>query len=387
MTQSPAGAPPPSRDARAHALSFIEPVKGLALLWIVLNHLVERSFGFPLLGNPGPDWPPLGERVAQLRPLLGHGLLDLPLNVLRYAGWTGDAGVQIFLMLSGLGLTYGALRRPRPALDFYRRRLLRIFPPWWAAHLIFLLPLWLRLGSASPADPALYLSLLGIRVTPALFSYMSYSWWYVGLLLQLYLAFPLLLHALRRLGPLGLLLPACAVSLLARALGLAFLEGYQDPFLRGALLVTRLPEFALGMCLGHGLLHAPERWAARLRGAGPCALGALLFALGTALSLGRAGMVVAPLLTGAGALPLLIALSCMSRGWERPLGWLGRRSYGLYLAHQPLIMLLVPRGLERGPLRILGGMALALLCATLVGLLLERAGRAAGPTADGRPDP
>src|SRR6185295_17213036 len=88
-------------------LPWLEPLKGLALTWIVLNHVVERLFGSPYFANPDRQWPNWQARWAQVVPLRGEGiLLDLGENLVRYLGWLGDNGVGLMLAASGAGLAW-----------------------------------------------------------------------------------------------------------------------------------------------------------------------------------------------------------------------------------------------------------------------------------------
>ena len=96
----------PAAEAPRQLLSWVDLMKAAAFIWIFLNHSSEILFGYPYIANPLPDWPPLADRVAQLQWLSGQGLWDVPLNILRYVGWTGDNGVQLFIILSGFGLTW-----------------------------------------------------------------------------------------------------------------------------------------------------------------------------------------------------------------------------------------------------------------------------------------
>jgi len=193
----------PSRMARVH---WVESIKALALVWIFLNHVAERLFGSPFFGNPDKDWPALGERWAQLRLLADFGILNLPLTMARDIAWLGDQGVTLFLILSGFGLAWSCLERgSQRAVDwaaFYRRRLGRILPIWLAAHICFLLPLAALGLRLSLLDSQFYWSLLGIRVLPSQLYYGVAAWWYVTLLLQLYLVFPLLWTTIPRIGAL-----------------------------------------------------------------------------------------------------------------------------------------------------------------------------------------
>jgi peptidoglycan/LPS O-acetylase OafA/YrhL len=354
---------------------WLDAVKGLALLWIVTNHVTERIFGSEYFGNPSATWPPLTDRIAQLAPLHGLGVMDVPLNLMRYIGWTGDDGVGLFLLASGFGLTFGLLRLGRPVLDlldFYRRRALRIYPLWWTAHIAFALA-WLFTGWGIPfTHKGMYLSMLGVRFTPGTFDFFSPSWWFIGLLIQLYLVYPLLWRALRVRGPLWLFFASAVVAIAARLAGLFLGHAYMPEWERGAFFLTRLPEFVAGMSLAAYWVSNARGVDAALRAPATIALGAALFAAGTAASITLLGNAVAPLLSTIGSFIIAYALAfAVPRGMAGGLQWTGKHSYSLYLVHQPLIMLIVPAGLTAGGLRTGADVALALFLTVLAAFALE----------------
>lgn len=351
----------------------------MALLWVILNHIAERLFGAPYLANPRADWPDLPTRIAQLAPLGGHGAAaDVALNLLRYVGWMGDQGVQVFLIVSGLGLTLGVLRRPLSPVAFYRRRLRRLLPLWWGAHGLFGLFSALASLDLSMVAPSFYLSLLGLRLTPTLFYYFSPAWWFVALILQLYLIFPGLMRLLVRRGPLALW-ALLGLSLLIRGAGLLYFTEYLDIWQRGAFFITRLPEFLLGMLLAHRLHVGGDLPCAR--GPGRLAL-LLLYAVGNLLSLTAAGMTLAPLLTGA---PIVLLLGPRLRWSTGVLAFCGRHSLALFLVHQPLLRIFLPGGpgAPQSPQRLAFGVAVGLGTSLLFALLLERLTEAATATVSG----
>ncbi len=158
-------------SSKKNQMVWLDLVKAFALSWIFVNHVAERLFGSPYIANPFYGWPALSERIAQLAPLMGFGIWDIPINSLRYFGWFGDQGVQLFLIASGFGLTWGLLQRQQQSLSpvwkFYLKRAKRIFPLWWGAHLLFAAT-WLVTGwGLSLFDPSFYLSLLGIPRYPS----------------------------------------------------------------------------------------------------------------------------------------------------------------------------------------------------------------------------
>ncbi len=347
---------------------WLDLIKAFALVWIFTNHIAEQLFGYPLIANPTADWPPLAERIAQLAPLKGYGPWSLPLNALRYVGWFGDQGVQLFLIASGFGLTWGLLQKspngPLSPGKFYLRRAERVYPLWIGVHLFFGIT-WLVIGWGIPAtDLSFYLSMLGVRFTPGLFYYFSPAWWYIGLLIQLYLVYPLLWQGLRRLGAGRLLVISGAIAFVIRGIGLYLFEGYLDAWLRGAIFITRLPEFVFGISLAAWFFDAPEQTARRLRDPRTVVLALLVYAAGIALALTLPGMILAPFLLGAGAFVVLYAVMAvasqhLSERVLQPAVWIGQHSYSLYLVHDPWILLFVPPGLQRLLRSMAGGIAAA----------------------------
>ncbi len=271
------------------------------------------------------------------------------LNLIRYIGWFGDQGVQLFIIISGFGLTWGLLNhtglQPFPLGHFYTRRSERVFPLWWGAHLLFI-AFWLLTGwGLSAFNINTYLSTLGIRFTPELFYYFSPAWWYIGLLIQLYLVFPLLWMGLRRIGPIWLLVIACLIAFPARAFGLLNFTTYMDPWQRGAIFITRLPEFVFGISLAYWFYQSKEKADQSLRSFSVILLGILTYALGMVLSLFLLGMTFAPFLLGVGVFILFYNILKRWKIGGKIGEWIGQHSYSLYLIHHPIIILVVPLGI------------------------------------------
>ena len=192
-----------------------------------------------------------------MAPFSGHGIWDIPAWLLVNFALAGDQAVALFIILSGFGLTWALSKERAGGVrwgGFLRQRLARIYPEYWMAHL-FVLAGSFVFKEPVQSDASFLFSLLGIRVTPDLLYAVSTPWWYIGLTIQLYLVFPLLWLLLQRLGWRRFLLVTLAVSLAIRTAGLWIFAdvvpqwGYLDAWARGAIFITRVPEFVFGMAL------------------------------------------------------------------------------------------------------------------------------------------
>ncbi|MDW8186358.1 MAG: acyltransferase family protein, partial [Anaerolineae bacterium] len=242
-----------SSIARTPRLPWLDAVRGLAILMIVLFHVAIPIYGTPWFVHPRNDWPDLSQRLSQLYPLPQENLLAFVLaNLFRYIGWLGDHAVGVFLVISGFGLTWALVSCSREArIDrraFYMRRFLRLFPLYWAGHLFFLVFNHLtRWQPFSPLDPRFALSLLGLRFLPEVFYFISPAWWFIGLIMQLYAVFPFLWMALQRLGLLRFWVGAALLTAISRGIGFFLLPVDWEMWSRGLFFPSRLAEFALGM--------------------------------------------------------------------------------------------------------------------------------------------
>src|SRR6516165_7847987 len=183
--------------AKAHAvkrLLWIDISKGLAILFVAYFHFFSTYFQHGVL--PPPDW---------------SNIAAATLTILRLVWWKisglGFHAVGVFIILSGWTLMHSTLRRTESRAagmnwgKWYGARLLRLYPMYWVAHLVYLVsPFVARL---EPIDQRIVLSLLGLRFIhiEMNFMYLNAAWWYFSMLIQLYLIFPLLFIAAKRLGP------------------------------------------------------------------------------------------------------------------------------------------------------------------------------------------
>ena len=356
-------------------LLWLEITKAIALVLIVFNHSLESMGEYPRIFNPKAGWVPLTERIVQLEPTTG-GLWDIAFNAFRYPGLLGEVGVQLFVIASGLGLTLSAIRRDGTGDGFLRRRIDRIAPTWVTVHFLALLvsvPVLLFIGvssrTAAPWDIRFWASLVGLRITPETIYYLVPAWWFIALLIQLYLVFPLLYRWLSKLGQ-ARFWYILGGAVVIKLVGLLILSSYLDVWSRGAFFITRLPEFGFGMLAACWLTSEDNP----LRGRAAIPVSLLAIAVGIVSGLYLIGNAWGPFLYGAGVFVVIYRVFS-----ERALTgriaaagvWVGRHSLALFIVHQPVFQIVMPGGMA-GPARVIGGFVIA-VAGTLVGtVILER---------------
>jgi exopolysaccharide production protein ExoZ len=313
---------------------------------------------------------PVRGRLPVLDELKGVAIL---LIILYHAGgvlsWAntlhGEVGVDMFVILSGIGLTLSGGHET--AARFLGRRFLRIYPSYWIALTATLVAgAYFRGNHYAPADIVLHY--LGIHAWFGDAKAMSIndSFWFITLIVTLYVVYLPMRPLLGR--PDRLLLAGMALSLLLAWVHLR--AGMPVGFVN---LSMRFPGFFLGLVVGRllrdGTLELPLSPA--LAGAAflflyvPNPLGFIFTSVWIGVGL------MATYAFGAG--PLLPALG------RRVLSFLGGLSLEIFLLHQPLIrdwnIYILQRffpSLGLAPTVLIFGMAVGLAVAIGLSVLLQR---------------
>ena len=290
-----------------------------------MNHIFERAFpGYPV--DRAPWW----------------------------ASWFiyGRFAVVVFIVLSGFSLALSPARhgwRLDSVFRFARRRARRILPAYFAALAFSLVVASLVVAPPGEGKPdtrsAVVNGLLVQNVVRA--PSPNRSLWTMAVEAQLYLAFPLLLLMVRRLGAVAMV---AAVTILVAAMGVA---GPHNPRLH-TFVIQSPPDlaalFAIGI-LAAGIVAAssarkgwPWGWLA-LAAAAPVLLTiwlrgsvwTLTHLLWVDLALGPAVACLLIALAGSRPAPLVRLLD------SRPVRGLGFSSYSLYLLHGPIVIVVYQR--------------------------------------------
>ncbi len=322
---SAATAPPALEE---HRVLSLDGVRGVAIMLVLYGHICESLVGEFGFSNP----------------ILNLGLL----------GWVG---VDLFFVLSGFlitGILFNAKKRPHFYRNFYARRALRIFPLYYLALALVLaasalapgLNVW---GQGNPAWVWAYMTNFMLGFKGADFFGVVDHFWSLAVEEHYYLVWPTIVFFLNRRALMAVAGAALVVALLLRIgetdpahgmsmAGYAFTPMRMDALAAGSLI-------ALAVQGGSGAVAA-------LRGPGLIAF----FAGGSAFLamvlwrssisphdpwLGTLGLTLLWVTFG-GLIAMAIGWAPAARLLSAPvLRWFGKYSYGLYVWHPIIFIILV----------------------------------------------
>jgi peptidoglycan/LPS O-acetylase OafA/YrhL len=300
-------------------LAGLDGVRGLAALYVVVNHVFLRTFpGYPM--DHAPFW----------------------------ARWFiyGRFAVVVFIVLSGFSLAVSPARhgwRLDAVFKFARRRAWRILPPYWAALAFSLAVAWLIVPQPGHGVPdAKSIVINGLLVQNIIGAPSpNAAFWSLAVESQLYLLFPLVLLTVRRWGAVAMV---ATVTLVVAAVGIV---GQHIP--RVDTFVIQSPPdlaalFAVGILTAGivGASKARRSWPwPRLALAAAAPVVATIWWQGSVWTLDHLfwvdlalGPAVACLLAGLATGRPVRLLRLLD---ARPIRELGLSSYSLYLTHAPIV--------------------------------------------------
>lgn len=223
--------PPPAPGGDSH-LGLLDGLRGFLAFWVFFGHLQIACTG--------------------AAPTCGH-----PANA-----------VDVFMILSGFLMTHHWVRRwehfasgAHQTIDFYLRRFFRIAPLYYLLYTIaFFGAGWF--STAPKAGPRLMDALAHYSFVfgaiPAFVSNNVLPDWSIGLEMQFYLFFPLLLAAMVRWSPLASVFAGLVAAYVAKKM-FGLYDGPPGPwghFAQPGMLLFKVDVFLAGMCLA---LHWQQR--------------------------------------------------------------------------------------------------------------------------------
>lgn len=288
---------------------------------------------------------------------LAHGDASLCDRILYGVAGAGWIGVDLFFVLSGFLIT-GILLDAKGSTgflrNFYARRALRIFPLYYAYLAVLLIIVPLAAGARFDApflDQVwywLYLPNIRAAVAPAvhenLFHNAAGHLWSLAIEEQFYLVWPFCVMAVARRRFAGFCALVIAGALVTRiGLQAMGLSAY-------AVMPARADALAMGALVALAVRSPQGAHAARVLALPAATAAAFVIA---AIAVRGSGLHIGDVWTQTAGLSVLAALFAAvvfgasrpaDRALPRVLSWrplrnLGKYSYGIYMLHQPLIVL------------------------------------------------
>ena len=205
-----------SKHTEVFPVSVTQELKGLGILTVVFAH-----FAYMLVTNPE---------------------FLFPLSIIA------GVGVDLFLFMSGYGLSVGMIKKPMPVMEFYKRRLIKIFIPFWVA-LIIIFAADAILLNIFYTTPYIVQSLLGWFPTAIGYGDVNSPFWYITWMIMFYALYPIVFSAKR---------PWLSAIILAV---FATLMGVYNPFEMGDNWLHRLHTlaFPLGILAAWLMMQTKEK--------------------------------------------------------------------------------------------------------------------------------
>ena len=191
---------------------------GIATLWIMLFH----------------------SGMLNLEPVISSQKVFDIINTIKNFG---NCGVDIFLILSGLGLYFSYSKNPK-TVEFYKRRFVRILPSVMIAIIIY----YAIIGNLTLKQYINRIFLLSF------FNEKDYNFWYFSLIVVLYLIYPFIHLSIKKFNLKALLLYLIAIYTFNTILMNTNNEVYEIY----EIALTRLPSFFVGVYLGKKVYEKKE---------------------------------------------------------------------------------------------------------------------------------
>lgn len=338
-------------------LTILDYVRALAMLQIILYHWWMEFFKGSFLPVVGT----ISENFQHIM-VFGHGTIPQEIgNALSFLVAYGFGGVPVFLILSGFVLTYAfAEKKIDHWGQFLWKRITRLLVPFYLSLFLGIGFLFLRnwlFPSVAALPVYTWIDFFKVTFLPffllfdvGLLQKFNGDYWFIPVILQLSIAFPILLWLLKKIGirwffAITLFLTftwrfAATYYFSSAPLGLIYPAEHSYRYFIS--IIPRLFEFTFGMCLGFWQLK--KDILGKMLGVWPFLSGVILMLLGAASYYHPVSWLWCDALFGIGLLVVMMNLGSVfakNRFLEKGLRFLSLQSYDLYLTHHYLMNYLI----------------------------------------------
>lgn len=226
----------PSPAPSVKRFLYLDSIRAIAALYVVLHHASLQYYQFN-----------------------SNGLTGLKAYFIKFFCY-GHLSVDLFIVLSGFSLMLAVIKNDYRLkggfLLFFKRRIKRIIPPYYAAMFVSLLLIWLFIGDQINTlwDMALPVTYKGVLTHllmvhdffTSTYSNINYALWSISVEFRIYLVFPVLVWIWRKKGGLA----ALSFSVLFAAIGAFLLIYYKRSFADLCLISSGVSPYIILFTLG-----------------------------------------------------------------------------------------------------------------------------------------
>lgn len=323
-------------------------IRAVAILMVVIFHFQYDMFGGSFLIERGQG------AIAWISDSLNY-INQEPNAWIGFFMYLCIFGVNIFFVLSGYGLMKKFMKGKVVKMKNMFKQSLKILIPFWIAHPLIHIIDWIlknlqyqfgfiEYKTYFAGMHSVYQYFESMLIIPRWFSseaMLSFvgTWWFIGIIIQFYLLFPLLFKLFKKLKPMNAFLVCLAVSFIYRYVISIITSGSPigineaDIYLF-VMFPARLSEFALGMYL------AFEIKTIKLKNKPYFSLPLILLGF---LFLGNIHtMFVSDFLFALGGIMIAYSITKPLKGYfKKVINLIGKKSYSIYLYHEPIMKLLL----------------------------------------------
>lgn len=190
--------------------------------------------------------------IAIICTILCHTTVTVPEKLVYFSNTLKSilqCGVDMFMLLSGLGLTYSFRKNP-DKWSFWKKRYSKLLPPYAVAVFVYG---FVYVGYLKRATLGYYLWAYSLV---SFFAVASLCIWFIAAIFLLYALFPLLYTAMHRHYRVFLFM---CFTVAAGCFGLSFFDCHKTVRIINEIFISRVPAFLTGMIIAKAVLDGRER--------------------------------------------------------------------------------------------------------------------------------